>query len=129
MLIQYTGHSTVRLVEQYRWDKANGFVCDVADALLAVNLLTEPGGAFVIAPVEPLLAVPDIGAQRAAELALGGIANIGQLARLTQDDGKRIADATSFSERQVAAWVLAARNILGLDSGSRKRAAKTIQEV
>ena len=52
MKIKYVGGATVRTVMQYRWDKANGFVCDVP-AELAANLLTYPRPDFVLAEPKP----------------------------------------------------------------------------
>jgi hypothetical protein len=48
MKIRYVGNATVRTIMQYRWDKSNGFVCDVPEAV-AANLLTYPRPDFVLA--------------------------------------------------------------------------------
>lgn len=48
MKIRYVGSATIRTIMQYRWDKSNGFVCDVPESL-AANLLTYPRPDFVLA--------------------------------------------------------------------------------
>ena len=52
MRIKYKGKATVRTIMQYRWDKANGYVCDVPDEL-AANLLTYPRPDFELAERNP----------------------------------------------------------------------------
>lgn len=48
MKIRYKGNATVRTIMHYRWDKANGYVCDVPEEL-AANLLTYPRPDFELA--------------------------------------------------------------------------------
>ena len=57
--IKYVGSATVRTVMQYRWDKANGYVCDVP-AELAANLLTYPRPDFVLAEPKPEAAKAEV---------------------------------------------------------------------
>jgi hypothetical protein len=59
MRIKYKGNATVRTIMQYRWDKANGYVCDVPEAL-AANLLTYPRPDFELAERNPQMATARI---------------------------------------------------------------------
>jgi hypothetical protein len=59
MRIRYKGNATVRTIMQYRWDKANGYVCDVPEAL-AANLLTYPRPDFELAERNPQMATARI---------------------------------------------------------------------
>lgn len=59
MRIRYKGNATVRTIMQYRWDKANGYVCDVPDQL-AANLLTYPRPDFELAESNPKAAQANI---------------------------------------------------------------------
>lgn len=84
------------------------------NAKLIATLLAEPEDTFIIAPNEPLLSVRGVGTQRAAELALCGIADIWQLARLSRMDIRRITEQTSWSEQQIVAWIEDARDRLNM---------------
>ena len=98
-----------RIIEQYRWDDANGKVVDVIEADLAANLLTYPYPQFELVNDEPLLTIDGIGPQTAAELALAGVATVDQLAGLSDSEMKRVADSIHGSLRQVKGWVKQAR--------------------
>jgi hypothetical protein len=52
MRIRYTGQCGVRRVGEYRWDRANAFVVEIADDRLAADLITQEG--FEIAGDDPL---------------------------------------------------------------------------
>lgn len=71
MRIQYVGTATVRVIGAYRFEAANGYTCEVEDAALIGELLTQPGVDCVVAADDPLAVL--VGAGRAAELALEGI--------------------------------------------------------
>lgn len=71
MKLQYVGTATVRLIGPYRFEAANNYTCDVDDAALIGELLTQPGVDFVVAADDPLARL--VGAERAAELTLEGI--------------------------------------------------------
>jgi hypothetical protein len=51
MLIRYIGHSTVRLVERFRWDAHNGFVCDVTNPTIARFLIEKQKDDFIEARI------------------------------------------------------------------------------
>jgi len=108
MRIQYTGHSTRRVVAALEWNRANQFCVEVTDASLALNLLTQEG--FAVANDEPLANLPGVGAQRVAELTLAGIASMQDLRALDENGIERIAAMIWASEDQVRLWVTIARN-------------------
>lgn len=71
MKLQYVGTATVRLIGPYRFEAANNYTCEVDDAALIGELLTQPGVDFVVAEDDPLARL--VGTSRAAELTLEGI--------------------------------------------------------
>jgi predicted flap endonuclease-1-like 5' DNA nuclease len=73
--------------------------------------LTQPETEFVIDSSEPLIALHDVGPQRAAEMALAGIGSVADLAALGEDGITRLANSIFASERQVKAWVSQAKKI------------------
>jgi predicted flap endonuclease-1-like 5' DNA nuclease len=108
MKIRYVGAATVRAWQhdgaQYLWTPENLYTLEIADAELAGELLTHPPGDFVIAPDDALTALDGIGAQRAAELTLLGIATLEDAAALDDDDVARVELAMSVSAAQVRDW-------------------------
>lgn len=56
MLFRYVGSSGIRIIGNYQWDASNGFVTEVADPELILNLLSYPLPEFEVAANEPLLA-------------------------------------------------------------------------
>jgi len=111
MRIRYIGQATVRILGPYTWSPENGHVQSV-DAETAANLLTYPRPQFQIDPDEPLMVLKGVGEQRMAELALAGIARIGEMAALDEDGIKRLADQVWASEKQIRVWVEQARNYI-----------------
>lgn len=113
MRIRWTGLQLVRrLVGDYEWSAATGFVQDVTDAGLAAELLTEPLGAFVVDTDDAVLKLAGIGPQRAAEMALAGIATLSDLAALDETGITRLDRTIWASRTQIRAWVKQARAIL-----------------
>ncbi|MBN2392172.1 MAG: hypothetical protein JXR84_15700 [Anaerolineae bacterium] len=114
MKLRWVGPQLVRrVVEQYEWSRKTGFVQDVAEAGLAAELLTEPSGAFVVDQDDAVLGLPGVGPQRAAELALAGIATLADLAALDTTGIKRLDQVIWASAKQIRAWVKQARETLG----------------
>lgn len=114
MLIRYTGQAGRRIIGVHVWERANGYVCEVAEPELCANLLTYPHGGFAVAPDEPLLTIPGIGAATCAGLALCGVATVEALARLRVAALPEVARAVGRSQRTVTAWRRAAREMAGL---------------
>lgn len=113
MQIRFVGPQVVRrLVAQYEWSTATGFVQEVTEADLVAELLTDPTGHFVVDAADPLLTLKGVGPQRAAELALAGIGTLGDLAALDGSGIQRLAAVISGSSQQVRAWVRQAQGIL-----------------
>lgn len=105
MRIIFTGPKLVRrLVGDYEWSTATGFVQEV-DAATAAELLTSPEGRFAPAPDEPLLALPGVGEQRIGELALAGIGHVDDLAALDDEGIRSLADKLWASAKQIEKWV------------------------
>jgi hypothetical protein len=46
MRIKYVGQSQRRIVGAHEWNKANGFIVDIQDIPLAMELITTPDGEF-----------------------------------------------------------------------------------
>ena len=46
MKIRYTGTAGIRIIDPYRWDSSNGYVQDVTDPDMLLNLLTYPKPEF-----------------------------------------------------------------------------------
>jgi len=109
MKIRHKGGPVRRVIGEYEWSAANGFVCEVLDGYLAASLLTEPSGEFSLSRDEPLMHLKGVGPQRAIEFALLGVASLEQLAAMDAGGVKRLADGTSASLRQVERWVQEAR--------------------
>jgi len=121
MKLRWVGPQLVRrVVEQYEWCRKTGFVQDVAEAGLAAELLTEPSGAFVVDQDDAVLSLPGVGPQRAAELALAGIATLADLAALDETGIKRLDKAIWASSKQIRAWVKQAREILEQSVGEQE---------
>jgi predicted flap endonuclease-1-like 5' DNA nuclease len=100
------------MVEGYEWSTATGFVQEVTDANLVVELLTEPYGAFVIDRDDAICALAGIGPQRAANMALAGVVTLADLAALDEAGIKRLDIKAWASAKQIRAWVQQAREIL-----------------
>ena len=66
--IKYVGTCGVRLVDRYRWDKANGYVCDVPEWMEPV-LLAQPGGEFQKFDPQELLYEGNIPGQKPAAVS------------------------------------------------------------
>lgn len=114
MRIRWVGPQLVRrVVERYEWSRKTGFVQDVVEAGLAAELLTEPSGAFVVDRDDAVLGLPGVGPQRAAELALAGVATLADLAALDATGIRRLDKAIWASSKQIRAWVKQARELLG----------------
>ncbi len=113
MRIRWTGAKVVRrVIGAYEWSAATGFVQDVVEAELAVELVTSPVEQFVVDSAEPLGTLKGVGEQRAAELLLCGIATLNDVAALDSTGVQRVAAAINGSVQQVRAWVKQARQIL-----------------
>jgi predicted flap endonuclease-1-like 5' DNA nuclease len=98
----------------YIWQDSNDHVVDVVEADLVAELLTSPlPDHFSVAPGEPLTDIKGIGEQHVAELSLTGVATMGQMATLSEARIVEVASAIHASERQVRAWVKAARQKVG----------------
>lgn len=113
MKIRYVGSSGRRIVGEFEWNSDNGFVEDVTDSEIVADLLTYPRPEFVLVEDEPLTSLPQVGEQRAVELALAGIASIEDLAMLDDDGVTTLADSIWASEKQVTKWAALARETLG----------------
>jgi len=125
MLIRYTGPQIIRrIIGQYEWSRATEFVQEVAEASLVAELLTEPDGRFAVATMDPLVNLDGIGEQRAAELALAGIATLADLAALDDTGMARLDKSLWASRKQIRAWVFRARELLG----ARQTAPEITQE-
>jgi hypothetical protein len=48
MKIKYVGLAGVRVIEPYRWEKENGYIQDVTDEAILMNLLTYPRPDFEV---------------------------------------------------------------------------------
>lgn len=106
---------TRRVVEGYEWSTSTGFVQEVVEAELAVELLTEPSGAFVIDQDDAVMQLHGIGPQRVAEMALAGIATLADLAALDETGIVRLDRAIWASGKQIRAWVKQARSSLSIE--------------
>lgn len=108
MKIRYVGAATVRMWQydgtDYLWTPENQYALEIVDANLAGDLLTHPPGDFVIAEDDALTALNGIGAQRAAELTLLGIATLEELAALDDDGITRVEQVMAVSAAQVRDW-------------------------
>lgn len=103
MKIRYVGPSTIRVIEPYRWDKANGHVVDVAEPETVADLLTHPPGDFALDETDPLVQfVGDI--DRAGTLALHGITEPAHLATLDKTTIKKLITELGVSEQQLRGW-------------------------
>jgi len=115
MKIRFVGPKvTRRVVGPYEWSQATGFVQDVDDADLVAELLTDPNEQFVAEKDDALLCLDGIGEQRAAELALAGIATLADLAALDDKGIIRLDKAIWASRKQIRAWVQQAREVLAI---------------
>ena len=128
MKIRFVGSRVKRrLVGPYEWSRETEFVQEVVDPSLTAELLTAPGGNFVVDEEEPLCVFDGVGPQRAAELALAGIGGLGDLVGLSGAGIKRLAKGIWASERQVREWVKEARLTLGAPDGADNQS--TLEEV
>lgn len=126
MLIRYIGPQIVRrIIGKYEWSRTTEFVQEVVEASLAAELLTEPTGHFSVALMDPLINLDGIGEQRAAELALAGIATLVDLAALDETGIARLDKSLWASRKQIRAWVFRARELLVVQ---RTVAPETMQE-
>lgn len=126
MLIRYIGPQIVRrIIGRYEWSRATEFVQEIAEADLVAELLTEPTGRFSVATMDPLINLDGIGEQRAAELALAGIATLADLAALDDMGIARLDKSLWASRKQIRAWAFRARELLGVQ---RTAAPETMQE-
>lgn len=104
MRIRYTGPGqgvTVRVVGELVWEPKNGYVCEVSDGLLAANLMTLPG--FEVVEDEPLVAL--VGRDRAFELALAGVASVGDLVALDEDGIVNTQCVCCVTREEVIHWI------------------------
>lgn len=115
MRIGFVGARVVRrLVGGYEWSEATGFVQEV-DAGTAAELLTMPGGKFVVWPMEALLSLRGLGPQEAVGLAMAGIGGMDELAAVDEEGIKRLAGEGWASRRSIKRWVEMARKRLSLE--------------
>jgi hypothetical protein len=82
------------------------------DAATAAELLTEPGGVFVVDCAEPLLTLDGLDAHRAGELALAGIGGLADLAALGSQGVKGLAQAVGIGESRIKQWVRQTRGVV-----------------
>jgi predicted flap endonuclease-1-like 5' DNA nuclease len=96
----------VRIIGDYRWERANGWIADVRKEDL-LQVLTNPGFRVV---GDDLAAVDGIDDARAEELLLLGIATFEQL---MEESPTTLADSLSgIGARTVRDWQNAARDIV-----------------
>ena len=113
MKICFVGPKVVRrIIGEYEWSQETEFVRDVVEADLAAELLTDPSDHFAVANDDPVICLKGIGEQRAAELAVAGIATLADLAALDEDGIVRLDKAIWASRKQIRAWVVQAREIV-----------------
>jgi predicted flap endonuclease-1-like 5' DNA nuclease len=96
----------VRIIGEYRWERANDWTQEVADADLMV-VLTEPGFKVV---ADDLQAIKGLGPKQEEELLLRGIATFEQLVVAKPADVCR--DWAGVGVKTVRDWQEAARDIL-----------------
>jgi hypothetical protein len=92
---------TVRVVGDWVWRPENGYACEVNDALDAANLMTLPG--FDVAEDEPLVAL--VGREHTFELALAGVASVGDLVALDEDGIVNAQCVCCVTREEVMHWV------------------------
>lgn len=114
MKIRWVGSQIIlRMVGEYVWSRETGFVQEVTDAALVAELLTSPHDAFAIDQDDAVSALAGIGPQRAANMAMAGIATLADLAALNEAGIKRLDAQIWASAKQIRVWVKQAREILG----------------
>ena len=89
------------MVGDWAWRPENGYVCEVNDALSAANLMTLTG--FDVAEDEPLVEIA--GREHTFELALAGVASVGDLASLDEDGIANAALVCCVSREEVIHWI------------------------
>lgn len=114
MKLRWVGPRVVkRVIGEYEWSRATGFVQEVEEAELVVELLTSPHDMFAVDQDDAVSALSGIGPQRVANMAMAGIATLADLAALDEDRIKRLDAQIWASAKQIRAWVKQAREILG----------------
>lgn len=108
MRIRYNKTTGRRLWGALEWSAAAGRVREVEEAGLVTALLLQPGDQFCVDASEPMLTIPGVTSDTAGNLALAGVGSMGQLARLSGPEIRRVAKELRADRRAVAAWVRAA---------------------
>lgn len=93
----------VRIIGHIHWDKANP-VQDVTNPKTLVTLLTNPGGAFEVAPSDPLMRLEDINKFQAAILVVEGITSPKALAAVKGKAMTALAAATNIPVAKLKGW-------------------------
>ena len=108
MRIRYTGPSHHRrVVGNHTWCEENDMVQEVTDPELLLDLLTYPGPKrqFVVAPDEPLLALPGLTDTLVPSLVLLEVYSVDDLVGLSKTATRGLARQLSVPTRKVGAWV------------------------
>lgn len=110
MLIKFTGAAIAaeRQAGDYGWNPDNGYLQNVTEPEMVLNLLLHDQNQFAISLNDPLLQL--VGPQPIERLILAGIIDIDGLTSLKSDELKRVADEVEVSVQQIKAWIKEARN-------------------
>ena len=111
VLITYFGKSGLRTVGKLTWSKENNFTTEVAEAELALGLLTLPREQFAIAKEELLLQV--VNEEAAKVLLLVGVASVADLAQIEGDEEvKALATEIGCTLKELRGWIKSADSLV-----------------
>jgi hypothetical protein len=113
VLIEYVGFPGIRKLEGYQWDKNNGYVVEVEEVEMAMDLLTAPRSDFQIWVEEPLLKIVD---QEAAKVLLFyGIVSVAALAAYGEeadDVQEALAAEIGCELKELRGWIRSAGKLV-----------------
>ncbi len=119
MLVSLAYKHKQRVIGPYAWSSENGHVCRIDDAELLQELFTNPAykDEFSISPDDELAAV--VGDVHTAQMLIvyGRIASVEQLARLSKEEAKALANTVLETVRTVSGWAKTANEFVLVDGG------------
>lgn len=107
MLITLSNKQKQRVIGELAWTANNNHTCQVDDAELLQELLTNPAyaGEFSVSPDDDLTAI--VGDVHTAQVLViyGRITSVAALARLSKEEVKALTGATLETARTISEWV------------------------
>jgi len=119
MLVSLANKQKQRVIGQHVWSAENDHTCRVDDVDLLQELFTNPAykDEFYVSPDDDLVVI--VGNVHTAQVLLvyGRVASVAQLAHLSKEAVKALANSTLETARTVSGWVTKASDFVSEAAG------------